>query len=190
MEKKFDIIVVDPPWQLKKLTHKARSKQIGFPYKCMDVQSIKKLPIDLISHDKSILFLWTTQKYLFESKIILEAWGFNHFLTMVWEKIYGKSSGMPLFGFRWNAEFILVGTKRKLNIWPKQKLIPCVFQAPNIGHSCKPDYFYDMIYPLGKSHVDIFARKKREKWDAWGDEVESSLDFTVLAKNPNVLDRP
>ncbi len=169
--KYYDVIVVDPPWKMKKLTHKKRQNQKGFPYRCLSLEEIKKIPINTISHEKTILFLWTTQKYLFESKNVLEFWGYNHFLTMVWEKTFGKSSGMPLFGFRWNAEFILVGIKTKLEIWPKKKLIPCVFQAPNIGHSCKPDLFYELIYSLGKTHVDIFARKKRDGWDVWGDEV-------------------
>ena len=78
-------------------------------------------------------FLWTTQKYLWDSKSILQGWGFNHKLTMVWEKTYGKSAGMPLYGFRWNAEFILVGTRGKKEMFPKRKLIPAVFQAASSG---------------------------------------------------------
>ncbi len=91
---------------------------------------------------------------------------------MVWEKTYGRSAGMALAGFRWNAEFILVGYKGKLDMYPKRKLIPAVFRAENIRHSQKPDIFYQMIEPLGKNRIDIFARKKRDSWDVWGDQVE------------------
>ena len=90
---------------------------------------------------------------------------------MVWEKTYGRSAGMPLFGWRWNGEFILVGYKTKPTLWPKRKLIPAVFSAENIKHSQKPDRFYSLVEPLGEARIDLFARKERDGWDVWGDEV-------------------
>jgi len=98
---------------------------------------------------------------------------------MVWEKTYGRSAGMPLYGFRWNAEFILVGTKGKKDMFPKRPLIPAVFQAENIRHSQKPQKFYDLIAPLGSPRIDIFARSKREGFDVWGNEVESDIDLPI-----------
>jgi len=174
--KKYNIVVVDPPWDVKKLTHKARPNQVAMDYPTMSLEDIKALPIQNILDDNCWLFLWTTQKYLFESKAILEHWGLHYLLTMVWEKTYGHSAGMPLFGFRWNAEFILVGYKNKPPLWVKGKsLIPAVFQAENIRHSQKPDKFYLMIENLGEKRIDIFARSKRLGWDVWGNEVESDI---------------
>jgi N6-adenosine-specific RNA methylase IME4 len=89
----------------------------------------------------------------------------------VWEKTYGRSAGMPLYGFRWNAEFILIGYKNKPQLFPKRKLIPLVFQAENIKHSKKPDKFYKMVEVLGDKRIDLFARNEREGWDVWGNEV-------------------
>jgi N6-adenosine-specific RNA methylase IME4 len=100
---------------------------------------------------------------------------------MVWEKTYGVSNGMALYGFRWNGEFILVGYKTKPELWMKEirnefvelkhGLIPVVFSAQNIRHSEKPEKFYRSIEHLGEKRIDIFARKKRKGWDAWGDEI-------------------
>ena len=168
---KYQIIVVDPPWEVKKLTHKVRPNQTKMDYKTMSLEHIKTLPIRNIANSPSLCFLWTIQKYLWNAKPILEYWGFHHLLTMVWEKTYGRSSGMPLYGFRWNAEFILVGYNKKPELWPKRKLIPVVFQADNIRHSQKPDIFYKMIESLGESRIDLFARKEREGWDVWGNEL-------------------
>ena len=168
---KYQIIVVDPPWEVKKLTHKVRPNQTKMDYKTMSLEHIKTLPIRNIADRTSLCFLWTIQKYLWNAKPILEYWGFHHLLTMVWEKTYGRSSGMPLYGFRWNAEFILVGYNKKPELWPKRKLIPVVFQAENIRHSQKPDIFYKMIESLGESRIDLFARQEREGWDCWGNEV-------------------
>ena len=111
--KKYQIIVIDPPWQVKKIQNKQRPNQVEMDYPMMSIEDIQKLPISSIADENSWCFLWTTQKYLWNSKEILEGWGFNHKLTMVWEKTYGRSAGMALYGFRWNAEFILVGTKGK-----------------------------------------------------------------------------
>lgn len=169
--KKYQVIVIDPPWPIKKLIHKARPNQITMDYSTMSVEQIKNLPIATLADEYCWCFLWTIQKFLFDSKSILKQWGFNYLLTMVWEKTYGRSAGMPLYGFRWNGEFILVGYKQKPDLWPKRSLIPVVFQAENIKHSIKPNKFYKMITPLGKSRIDLFARKKREGWDVWGNEV-------------------
>lgn len=173
--KLYDVLVIDPPWQVKKITHKERPNQVEMDYPMMSLEEIKALPVGGVASDDSWCFLWTTQKYLFESKAVIEGWGFKHLLTMVWEKTYGRSAGMPLFGFRWNGEFILVGYKGKKQMWPKAALIPAVFSAENIRHSQKPDRFYKMIEPLGKNRVDLFARKKRDGWDVWGNEVQSDL---------------
>lgn len=168
---KYNIIVIDPPWDIKKLTHKARPNQTTMDYSTLSIEEIKELPISSIADDECLCFLWTIQKYLYDSKEILESWGFNLLLTMVWEKTYGRSAGMPLYGFRWNAEFILVGYNTKPPLWPKRPLIPAVFQAENIRHSQKPDKFYKMVESFGEKRVDIFARKQRDGWDVWGNEV-------------------
>ena len=141
-------------------------------YPLMELDEIKKMPIKNLAKEKCWVFLWTTQKYLFDAKTVLENWGFNFLCMGVWEKTFGKSAGMPLFGFRWNAEFILIGYNKKPDLWIKGKpLIPLCFQAENIRHSQKPDKFYKMIEPLGNDRIDIFARQKRKGWDVWGNEV-------------------
>ena len=141
-------------------------------YPLMELDEIKQMPIKNLAKDKCWVFLWTTQKYLFNAKSVLENWGFNFLCMGVWEKTFGKSAGMPLFGFRWNAEFILIGYNKKPDLWIKGKpLIPLCFQAENIRHSQKPDKFYKMIEPLGNDRIDIFARQKRKGWDVWGNEV-------------------
>jgi N6-adenosine-specific RNA methylase IME4 len=175
--KQYKLIVIDPPWNLKKLTHSARPNQVGFDYKTMSLDQIKSLPIPDLSDDSCLVFLWTIQKYLFDSKDILNHWGFTYLLTMVWEKTYGKSAGMPLYGFRWNAEFIAVGYNKKPPLWPTGALTPAVFQAENIRHSEKPQKFYTMIEHFGSPRLDMFARKKRDGWDVWGDEVESDIEI-------------
>jgi len=177
--KKYDVIVVDPPWEVKKVRHRDRPNQIEMDYPTMPIGRIAALPIDMLASDRCWCFLWTTQRYLFDARDLLTKWGFRYLLTMVWEKTYGKSAGMPLFGFRWNAEFILVGYRAKPEMWPKRPLIPVVFQAQNVRHSQKPDRFYELVEPLGVSRIDMFARRKRDGWDVWGNEVENDIDLAA-----------
>ncbi len=170
--KKYDLIVIDPPWEIKKIMRKKRQNQISMDYPLMSINEIKNLPIKNIADDFCWIFLWTTQKYIFESKKVLEDWGFKYLVMGAWEKTYGISSGMPLFGFRWNVEFFLVGyCGKKPDIWTKKPLIPLSFSAPNVRHSQKPDIFYSMIEKLGTYRIDMFARKHRLGWDTWGNEV-------------------
>lgn len=180
MENKYNLIVIDPPWEIKKLTHKDRPNQINMDYPMMSLERIKGLPLKDLSQDNCWCFLWTTQKYLFESREILEGWGFKYLLLMTWKKLAGRSEGMPLFGFRWNSEFILVGYKGKIPLWVKGKpLIKACFEGINIRHSQKPDEFYNAIKELGDIRIDIFARNKREGWDVWGNEVESDIKLSA-----------
>jgi len=166
------VIVIDPPWNIKKLTHKARPNQIKMDYNTMSMDEIKSLNISDIADDNSWCFLWTTQKYLFEAKKVLEGFGFKYMFLMTWKKCAGISEGMPLFGFRWNSEFVLVGSKGKKKLWVRgNPLIKMCFEGINIRHSQKPDEFYNMIEKLGDKRIDIFARNKRIGWDVWGDEV-------------------
>lgn len=168
----YKVIVVDPPWDIEKIRLRVRPNQVGMDYKTLGLEDIGSLPVgSLIDVGGSMCFLWVTQKYLFDARRILEGWGFKYLLTMVWEKTYGVSSGMALCGFRWNAEFILVGYTGKLDRFPSCKLVPVVFQAENIKHSMKPDLFYKMVERFGDKRVDLFARGSRYGWDVWGDEI-------------------
>lgn len=169
---KYNVIVVDPPWPIKKLTHKARPNQVNMDYSVMTLDEIAALPVFSLADNECWMFLWTVQKFLFDSKAILEGWGFSHLVTGSWEKTYGRSAGMPLYGFRWNVEFILVGYNRKPPLWPKRPLMPLAFAAENVRHSQKPDRFYEMVGALGEKRIDLFARKQRDGWDVWGDEAQ------------------
>jgi len=170
-DKKYSIIVVDPPWDTQKIKMKVRPNSIDMGYSMMSLEEISGLPINKIADDKCTLFLWTIDKYLFNSKEILEGWGFKYHLTMAWNKTYG----FTIYGFKRQTEFILVGLKGKHNPFPKRNNIRTSFTAKSPYHSAKPDRFYSMLDVLDGDRIDIFARKKRDTlfgkgWDVWGNE--------------------
>lgn len=166
--KKYNVIVVDPPWRMEKIKRQSRPKQIGFDYETLTVKDIMKLDISSISEKNCFCFIWTTQKYLPKTFLILKHWGFKYLLTMTWN----KKNGLCLFGFHWKTEYVLVGYKGKPKIYKNGKAIPTVFNESSWRkHSVKPNIFYNLIEKLGNKRIDVFARKKREGWDAWGNEI-------------------
>lgn len=182
--KKYQIIVIDPPWQIEKIRKRVRPNQVKMDYSMMSIEQIKQLPIDKIADDICTLFLWTIDKYLFDSKAILESWGFKYHLTMTWD----KKNGQALYGFNRQTEFILVGLKGKHEAYPKRQTIRTSFSCRSHSdtlsttktkHSVKPTMFYTMLDVLKGNRIDIFARSRRLGWDVWGNEVESDIDLTT-----------
>jgi N6-adenosine-specific RNA methylase IME4 len=167
MNTKYKTIVIDPPWPIEKLQRKVRPNQINMDYPMMSIEQIKSIKIANISEENSVCFLWTIQKYLPISFDILSAWGFKYQRTLTWD----KSNGLCLFGFHHRSEFVLFGYKGKLDMYPRRKAIPTVFQAKSPYHSAKPDEFYQMISCFNEPRIDIFARKQREGFDVFGNEI-------------------
>ena len=91
---------------------------------------------------------------------------------MTWD----KGRGLTHFGFHRKTEFVLFGYNGKLNIDVTGKSIHTVFYEYNQGHSIKPEIFYNEIErKFPPPYIDLFARKKRENWDVWGNEVVSDV---------------
>lgn len=170
---KYDVIVIDPPWKIQKIKKKVRPNQVDMDYPMMDLEEIRGLPVGSIASDNSILFLWTIDKYLYDSRQILEGWGFKYHLTMTWD----KTNGLAMYGFNRQSEFILVGFKGAHDAYPRRKTIRTSFTAKSSYHSHKPDQFYESLNVLEGRKIDLFARTQREGWDVWGNEVDSDIEF-------------
>lgn len=167
---KYDIIVVDPPWDIGKIRRSSRPLQGStLNYPTMSIEDIKDLPIPLIADNPSWLFLWTINQYLEQSFKIMRYWEFTFHIMLTWD----KQNGMCLYGFHRRTEFILAGYRGTPIAFPTRKAIPTIFAESSWGkHSVKPGIFYQLIEPLGSRRVDIFARKQRPGWDVWGNEVQ------------------
>jgi len=181
--KKYNVIVIDPPWQIEKIKKRVRPNQVDIAYPMMSLKEIMGIPIKEITDDKCILFLWIIDKYLFNGKRILESWGFKYHLTMTWD----KTNGLAMYGFNRQSEFILVGLKGKHNAYPPRKTIPTSFRAKSKKHSEKPIEFYKMIRHLEGSKIDIFARRRHEGFDAFGNQVDKDMQVTLLNPQLKIL---
>ncbi len=173
-DKKYNIIYADPPWSYRDKAL-AGNRGAGCKYPVMSTDDIAKLPIDKITHDDCILFLWVTMPKLNECFDLIEKWGFTYKTCgFVWIK-KNKRSGTNFMGMgRWtraNAELCLIVTKGK----PKRisASVHSVIESPIEGHSKKPDIVRDKIVELmgDLPRIELFARQHVEGWDCWGNEV-------------------
>ena len=133
------------------------------PYPEMSIDEIKQLPIP--AADDSILFFWTTQKFLHDAFHIIEEYGFEYKATLVWDK-QKMGIGKTL---RLQCEFCLVAFKGN-PIWNVTTLRDLI-SVPRREHSRKPDELYQIINEsLVGRKLDYFSRENREGWETFGYE--------------------
>jgi len=108
----YSTIVADPPWAYDEGFAVGPGHgvliQRPLPYSSMSVGDIGALPVESLAAKDCRLFLWTTNRYLYESFDILRAWGFRYKQTLVWHK---RDANLPGSVAPNSAEFILVGNK-------------------------------------------------------------------------------
>ena len=173
-DKKYSIIYADPPWRNKKSGTKARNNEKHYP--SMKTEEIKSLPIDKISDDNSILFIWACFPCLEDCMEVIKSWGFNYYgLGFDWCKLSKVGTAKIGCGYytRQNNEICLIATKNKTKLKPKTKNICCSVLEPPREHSRKPDIVRDNIVKIigDLPRIELFAREHADGWDCWGNEV-------------------
>lgn len=166
-EGKFSLIYADPPWRYEHV--RTESRAIENQYPTMDLDEICALPIPDVAHDDCVLFLWATSPKLWESMRVIDAWGFTYRTCAVWDK---QKIGMGYY-FRQRHELLLVAAKGALPVPEASERVSSVIVAPRAEHSRKPDVVYELIeamYP-DTTKIELFCRRPREGWSAWGNEV-------------------
>lgn len=177
----YRVVCADPPWRYRKDGVDRR----GLPgikrwaeqnYLTMSNAAIRDLPVREWVAPDAHCYLWVTSPRMYGERgdrsvnpaDILEAWGFEYVSTLVWVK-----AGAPGMGnyFRIDAEYVLFGVRGRCPI-PRHLRRSSVFHAPKGRHSEKPEAFYRIVEDVSPSpRLEMFARRRREGWDSWGNEV-------------------
>lgn len=188
----YAMVAADPPWHFRARTALQMSnwtsrRDAEKHYNVMGVDDIKALPIGKIAAKDAHLLLWATGPCLPQAFEVIEAWGFRYSaVAFTWVKlkrsIDAQQGRMIAFGdrdlhvglgltTRKNAEFCLLGRRR--NAKRLSKSIREIILAPVREHSRKPEEFYERAvqYACGP-YLELFARTRRQGWDAWGNEVD------------------
>lgn len=170
-EGKYRIILADPPWCYKD-KRDGRTTGAEDHYNSMTIEQLCSLPINKITEENAVLFLWVTSPLLEECFKVINAWGFKYKASFVWDKIKHNMG-------HYNSvrhEFLLICTKGTC-LPDNRKLFDSVISIERTEHSTKPEEFRKIIetlYTYGNK-IELFARKKTKNWDVWGDD-EQILD--------------
>jgi N6-adenosine-specific RNA methylase IME4 len=193
----FSCVVADPPWQVKAgpngggyatregATGKWNWRRESLParplaYPTMSVEEIAALQVARVCADDAHLYLWTINRYVEAAYTVARAWGFEPSTLLTWAKkpmggglggTYGISTEHCLFARRGSlkAKMRITGTWFP---WKREY----VNGAP--AHSRKPAAFMEMVEAVSPGpYLELFARRKREGWSVWGNEVTSDISL-------------
>ena len=187
--KKYKTIVIDPPWKYGvwgKNSGKGcrgdfsgrKDVIVALPYSFMSLEEIEHIPLYELADSNCDCYLWVTQKYLPNGFGLLNHWGFKYCQTLTWCK---TPRGLGQGGlFVPTTEFILLGRRGNM---PKYRRIDSTWwniKRPHNSHSTKPEFFQDLIESVSDApRLEMFARRKRQGWDCWGNEIESDIEIPI-----------
>jgi N6-adenosine-specific RNA methylase IME4 len=195
----YRCIVADPPWPQKGAGRPMEASGEGtwhervtgtasrvMPYSTMALGAIAGLPVAELAHSEGAhLYLWTTNGFVEDAFAVVRAWGFRYSTTIVWAKrpmgggmggAWGISTELILFARRGRVPALgkVVGT------WHQWKRPYDERGKPM--HSAKPPEFYDLAAQVSPGpRLELFARRARPGWDAWGDQAPNPIAWEVSA---------
>lgn len=167
--RKFSTIYADPPWLYG---NQGTRGATGDHYGGMTAAEVAALPVKDIVADDAHLHLWTTNAFLFDAREVIEAWGFTYKSCFVWVK---PQMGMGNY-WRVSHEFCLFGVRGSASFGSRSEMSWREWRRGR--HSAKPEPMYELIEKVSPSpYVELFARRRREGWSAWGNQIGTDLFF-------------
>lgn len=174
----FDVILLDPPWAYYGQQDKwgAAAKF----YSLLSDDELKAMPIPRLAKRSTVVFCWATCPRLDAAIDLLRHWGF-HYRGIAFTWVKTTKEGRPI-GARGVRPSIVKPTTELViaaSMTPKGRPmkiadegVPQVVLAPVGRHSEKPAEVYSRIerlYPEA-TRLELFARGRRNGWEAWGDD--------------------
>jgi len=194
----FRCIVADPPWPIRwsggaawrtngrgeRHLNKRFKKALDYP--TMPVNDICALDVGRLAAPDSVLWLWVTDRFALEGAgaAVARAWGFEPIRYLVWQK---TGIGMGVCP-RASHELCMV-CKRGKSIWlrrdvPSVHKWGLVYENGARKHSAKPAGFFDLASTCTPGpYLELFARERRLGWEAWGNEVTSTVNVEANAEH-------
>ncbi len=164
----FGIIYADPPWQLGNPDGPNAPER---HYPTMPLAEICALQVP--AADDCLLLLWAVNCLLPQALSVIEAWGFTYKTNLAWVK---PSPGLGNWA-RNRHELLLVASRGRFPPADPDLRPDSVLEAERGRHSEKPARVYQLIeraWPQA-SKLELFARKARPGWTAWGNQLQTAV---------------
>jgi N6-adenosine-specific RNA methylase IME4 len=184
INKKYSVILADPPWDYEfSLTKSVDPKS---HYNTLSLFEIIDMGIQHIVKPNCLLFMWCTSPKLNEGLNLVGKLGFTYVSAVTWIKENASNIGIWV---KSAPEHLLIagqGVTKKPEF--DKRANGFISEIPT-EHSTKPEAFYKIVEDLSCGYTDrieLFARKLRNGWDAWGDEVGYHQCNPKKLNSPNV----
>jgi N6-adenosine-specific RNA methylase IME4 len=171
---RFGTVLADPPWRYQNRRGKSAPEHGRLHrYRTLSLDEIKEIPAGSLSAEESHLYLWVPVPLVQEGLDVLRAWGWTYKTMLFWHKVRqdGGSDGRCMgFYFRGVVELVLFGIRGRLRTRSAGRRQVNLFAARKTAHSVKPDDLYPIIEACSPGpYIELFARRRRDGWVAWGD---------------------
>lgn len=177
LNKKYQIILADPPWNESGGGKIKRGADRHYPL--MKTKDICELPVPDITDENCHLYLWVTNNHLQDGLDVIKAWGFKYKTAITWVK---DRIGLGQY-FRGQTEHCLFAVKGMIPykvIDGKRQQAVTYFNAVRKKHSQKPETMREFIEKVsdrdGFNKIELFARERFLGWDAWGNEINNEVE--------------
>ena len=145
----------------------------------MKTEDICSLDIEKLCAKNCVLFLWGTWPKFEDSLQVIKSWKFKYkTIGFIWIKITKKGiprkRGIGHYTYP-NSEFCLIATKGKPEVKIRCGSVLLTKEFPK-QFSKKPDIQYLKIEDMFEGpYLELFSRRKKEKWNVWGNQVKSNI---------------
>ena len=158
-DKKYSIIYADPPWNYgskwwrRGIDGSSHYQSVSDHYQTMASNNLMKLPVNTITADNCLLFLWVISPKLYECIQTGMAWGFKYStIGFVWHK-----DAQPVLGTYTHSEceMCLIFKKGKIPQPRGKRNITQFLSCKRGGHSEKP-------WEIRQRITEMFSRAAKD----------------------------
>ena len=143
----------------------------------MTIDELGGLPLESISDKNSMLFMWVVSPMLDDGIELMKKWGFKYStIAFIWHKQRSNPGHYTMS----ECEICLVGRRGKIPTPRGARNVRQFLSEMRGKHSAKPTEIrnrIELMFPT-QTKLEMFARQSAEGWDAWGNEVENSIDIS------------
>lgn len=178
MNKPYQIIYADPPWDYRgQIQHNGKlttgSASMHYPTMSLDALcGMTPMIKSWADPEGALLYMWVTSPLLVDGLKLMEAWGFTYTtIAFVWDKVRPN----PGYYTMSQVEVCLVGKMKKIPQPRGTRSARQFHSEKKTKHSRKPEHFACLIEEMHPTQrkIELFARPPhRAGWDVWGNEAE------------------